>query len=124
VTPRLTPPAVAGCYRLITVADTGRGIDPSLIDRIFDPFFTTKALKQGTGLGLAIVYRIVQSHGGFMRVTSWVGGGSQFRVYLPAIAPPALAPSPSEPPAKLASGQGERVLIVDDNAAVGQPNAA
>ncbi|MEO1069524.1 MAG: ATP-binding protein, partial [Cyanobacteria bacterium J06638_6] len=118
--PRLMPLAVAGCYRLITIADTGRGIDPSLINHIFDPFFTTKALKQGTGMGLAIVYRIVQSHGGFIWVTSWVGGGSQFRVYLPAIASPVSTPSPSEPPADLAYGQGERVLIVDDNPAVCQ----
>ncbi|MGB5973801.1 MAG: ATP-binding protein, partial [Nodosilinea sp.] len=115
--PRLAPPAAAGCYRVVTVADTGSGIEPSVIDRIFDPFFTTKALGEGTGLGLAVTFGIVKSHGGFIQVSSSMGNGSQFRVYLPALAAPAPAPALL---AQLLHGHGERVLIADDNAAVRQ----
>jgi signal transduction histidine kinase len=61
------------------------------MERIFDPFFTTKAAGMGTGLGLATAFRIVQNHGGFMRVESQVGVGTQFEVFLPAIAAPATA---------------------------------
>jgi two-component system, cell cycle sensor histidine kinase and response regulator CckA len=78
--------AQAGSYIMITVADTGSGIPPNLMERIFEPFFTTKAPGQGTGLGLASVVRIVKNHGGFIEVISELGQGTQFKVYLPAIA--------------------------------------
>jgi two-component system, cell cycle sensor histidine kinase and response regulator CckA len=80
------PVAQAGNYIMITVADTGSGIPPILMERIFEPFFTTKAPGKGTGLGLASVFRIVKNHGGFIEVASEVGQGTQFKVYLPAIA--------------------------------------
>jgi signal transduction histidine kinase len=64
----------------ISVADTGSGIPPELCDRIFDPFFTTKG--EGTGLGLATVHRIVEGHGGTLRVESTPGVGTTFRIHL------------------------------------------
>ncbi|PZO42543.1 MAG: hypothetical protein DCF17_08315 [Shackletoniella antarctica] len=86
--PAADPP---GRYGVATVADTGCGMAPDIMERIFDPFFTTKAAGMGTGLGLATAFRIVQNHGGFMRVESQVGVGTQFEVFLPAIAAPATA---------------------------------
>jgi two-component system cell cycle sensor histidine kinase/response regulator CckA len=81
------PPEVnAGQYILIRVSDTGIGIPADNIDRVFEPFFTTKKGK-GTGLGLTAVLRIVKSHGGFIRVSSKSGLGTQFSVYLPAEVP-------------------------------------
>ena len=69
---------------MLEVADTGEGMPKEMIDRIFDPFFTTKEAGSGTGLGLSTVQGIVTNHGGFVTVTSTVGEGSTFKVYLPA----------------------------------------
>ncbi|RJR52082.1 MAG: hypothetical protein C4576_02905 [Desulfobacteraceae bacterium] len=71
-------------YALLTVTDTGLGIDPKDIMRIYEPFFTTKARGRGKGLGLAIVYAIVRDHGGFIECTSKVGEGTSFSLYFPA----------------------------------------
>jgi two-component system, NtrC family, sensor kinase len=68
----------------IAIADTGRGIDPAMVDHIFDPFFTTKESGQGTGLGLAIAYGIVTRHGGSIDVASQLGAGTTFTVRFPA----------------------------------------
>jgi signal transduction histidine kinase len=76
--------AEVGNYVVITVSDTGCGIPQEVLEQIFQPFFTTKDPSQGTGLGLSIVVNIIKSHGGFVKVYSEVGKGSQFQVYLPA----------------------------------------
>ncbi|MHB0856004.1 MAG: PAS domain S-box protein [Anaerolineae bacterium] len=75
----------AGMYAVLSVADTGCGMDLELQPRIFEPFFTTRRLAHRTGLGLAVVYGIVQQHGGSIRVESQVGKGSAFHIYLPAV---------------------------------------
>ncbi|MFQ4137571.1 response regulator [Nodosilinea sp. PGN35] len=107
--------AQPGLYVRVTVADTGTGMEPGVLNQIFDPFFTTKAPGQGTGLGLSAVLGIVESHGGFIDVQSQVGQGSLFQVYLPATFEP--SPAAASPPDLLDGGQAT-VLVVDDEPAV------
>jgi PAS domain S-box-containing protein len=103
-----------GSYIVITIADTGSGMTAAMLDRIFDPFFTTK--DTGTGLGLSTVLGIVKAHGGAIEVESAVGGGTSFKIYLPAIdskevEPPVLAAAQHD-------GKGQLVLVVDDEVAI------
>jgi two-component system, cell cycle sensor histidine kinase and response regulator CckA len=107
--------AQAGTYVVVTIADTGTGIAPEIIDRIFDPFFTTKEIGKGTGLGLSTVIGIIKSHHGWIDVDSQVGRGTRFRVYFPATDSRAAAPD-LDPTPRL--GQGELILIVDDEVAI------
>jgi PAS domain S-box-containing protein len=111
--------AKAGKYVIINVTDSGEGIPPELLDKIFDPFFTTKEVGKGTGLGLSTVMAIVKSHGGFVNVYSEVGRGSSFKVYLPAIET-ATTKSKRDTVSltTLPRGNGERVLIVDDETSI------
>jgi two-component system cell cycle sensor histidine kinase/response regulator CckA len=74
-----------GEMALLEVADDGPGIPPDVMPKIFDPFFTTKAVGEGTGLGLSVVHGIVVQHGGRITVSSRVGQGTRFDVYLPAL---------------------------------------
>ncbi len=111
------PEARPGPYVVLEVRDTGSGIPPAILEKIFDPFFTTKEPGKGTGLGLSTVLGIVRSHEGFVQVVSRVGEGTQFKVYVPALAPAHIALAPAVQ-VELPRGQGELVLVVDDEDAV------
>jgi PAS domain S-box-containing protein len=113
------PDAKPGNFVVLRVRDTGTGIPPEILDRIFDPFFTTKGPDKGTGLGLSTVIGIVKGHHGFMQVYSHPGQGSVFTVYLPAEGAENNAAQAPRPEAKF-RGQGETILIVDDEAGVRQ----
>ncbi len=103
-----------------SVTDTGHGIPDDIRDHIFEPFFTTKGDQSGTGLGLAVVHGIVTQHGGEVEVTSTVGAGTTFRVVLPRridAGASETAPATGEV-GRLPQGNGERVLLVEDNDSV------
>ncbi len=101
----------------LTVTDDGSGMDAATLDHIFEPFFTTKETGTGTGLGLAVVHGIVRSHEGAILVRSAVGIGSTFELYFPAV--PAAVVPPVIKAAQAPRGEGERVLVVDDDAVSG-----
>lgn len=103
-----------GVFALLTVSDTGTGMDEETGRRIFEPFFTTKGVGKGTGLGLAVVYGIVKQHEGFINVYSEAGRGTTFRIYLPLIASAAIDGERSAaegPPA----GGTETILLAEDD---------
>jgi PAS domain S-box-containing protein len=104
---------VPGPYALLTVSDTGHGIEAEVLPRIFDPYFTTKRQDKGTGLGLAVVYGIVKEHDGDIRVYSEVGQGTTVKVYLPLMRPGKGSPGNLEVVPEYPTGT-ERVLLVDD----------
>ena len=110
---RINPEAEPGGYVQITVEDTGTGMSKETVKRIFDPFFTSKALGHGTGLGLSTALTIVQSHGGFINVYSELGRGSRFSINLPAMEDQVEVISP-DPVAAYPYGNGELILVVDD----------
>ncbi len=105
-----------GRYVYLSVSDTGTGIPLAVLERMFDPFFTTKRVGEGTGLGLALVHGIVADFGGAIDVTTQVGVGTTFTIWLPAAdnMPTLLA----EPVGEVPRGHGERVMIVDDERAL------
>jgi len=106
-----------GPYVLLQVEDSGTGMPPEIIEKIFDPFFTTKEVGKGTGLGLPTSLGIVKSHGGFIHVYSEPGKGTTFKVYLPAHLG-GSAHSPAQIAAELPRGNGELILVVDDESTV------
>ncbi|MEJ5360383.1 MAG: PAS domain S-box protein [Desulfobacterales bacterium] len=116
---RFEPGVEAGHFVRIAVADTGCGIDPRLRDRIFEPYFTTKPPGKGTGLGLAVVHGIVSHHGGFIRIESEPGRGTEIQVYLPAATPLVTEPALRPEHAAIPHGEGV-VLFVDDEPALAE----
>ena len=109
--------AKPGPHVVLTVADTGTGIDPEHIDQIFDPFFTTKEVGQGTGLGLSTVLGIVSAHGGFVQVESRINEGTEFVIHLPACKTQENTAEPNSADAT-PDGKGELILVVDDEDSV------
>ena len=91
---------------------------PGVVDKIFEPFFTTKELHQGTGLGLSTVMAIVKSHEGLINVYSELGKGTTFKVYLPAMEMSSGARKEQAEQASLPRGNGEKILLVDDEASI------
>ncbi len=114
---RLHLEAKPGLYVALAVTDSGTGIPPEIQERIFDPFFTTKGVGKGTGLGLSTVAGIIKSHGGFSNVYSELGRGTRFVVYLPALKEGSQVMNTTEA-VKLPTGDGEVVLVVDDEAPI------
>jgi PAS domain S-box-containing protein len=106
-----------GPYVVIEIQDTGTGMTPAVLDKIFEPFFTTKEVGKGTGLGLSTSMAIVRSHGGYMRVQSAPGAGTSFSVFLPALTE-ACAEAAQPEQLELPRGNGELVLVVDDEPSV------
>ena len=101
-----------GMCAVLTVSDTGIGMDKKTSDNIFEPFFTTKEVGKGTGLGLAMVYGIVKQHGGSINVYSEFDKGTTFRVYLPMLTNTAKEGPEAAQPAPL--GRGETILLAED----------
>jgi PAS domain S-box-containing protein len=114
----MDPQARPGRYVVVSVSDTGTGIPPAVIDKIFEPFFTTKDVNKGTGLGLSTVMAIVKSHTGFINVVSEQGKGTAFHVYLPAAENGPAAAAAEGALAALPRGNGETILVVDDESSI------
>lgn len=108
---RINVNAKEGYYVMITVTDTGMGMSSEILDRIFEPFFTTKEVGTGTGLGLSTVLGIIKSHNGFVTVSSQIGQGSTFKVFLPSVESSEVSSLES---LEIATGKGELILLVDD----------
>lgn len=112
-----------GKYMLISVSDTGAGMDEKTASRIFEPFFTTKEIGKGTGLGLSTVYGIIRQHEGYVNVYSERGKGTTFKIYLPAAAEGAVETTEEEKPAPAPvsvpdSGGTETILLAEDDPAL------
>jgi two-component system cell cycle sensor histidine kinase/response regulator CckA len=103
----------AGSYVLLSVRDTGCGMDATTRSRLFEPFFSTKSRGRGAGLGLSIVYGIISQSGGHIEVDSAPGRGTVFKIYLPQLEEPAVTQKPSASTTKLQQGS-ETVLLVED----------
>jgi len=116
---RFYPHAAAGRYAVVSVSDTGTGMDAATRERIFEPFFTTKDRGKGTGMGLATAYGIVKQHGGFIHVYSEPGHGSLFRVYLPAMEVASAGNGDQAPTLAMKDVRGtETILIAEDHESI------
>lgn len=101
-----------GKYALISISDTGTGMDEKTRQKIFEPFFTTKEVGKGTGLGLSIVYGIIKQHNGYINVASELGKGTTFHIYLPVVK---TATEERKLASITAEGGTETILIAEDN---------
>jgi PAS domain S-box-containing protein len=107
--------AIEGDYVLLSVSDTGSGMDSETLDKMFEPFFTTKELGKGTGLGLATIYGIVQQNHGCIKAESKPGVGTRILIYLPRVADPSAREESALP--KLIMGD-QHILVVEDELAI------
>lgn len=105
-----------GEWMAIEVADTGTGMPPEIMARIFDPFFTTKEVGKGTGLGLSTAFGIIKQSGGHLQVTSEVGKGTAFTIFLPRYEGPVQAAEQTAPKAQDTTGSGTILLVEDEDA--------
>jgi len=106
-----------GRFVVLSVRDTGTGISGEVMDRMFDPFFSTKPPAMGSGLGLSTVQSIVRDHRGFISVTTEIGRGSEFSIYLPAADDAPVVPLAPETPIS-PHGQGQGLLVVEDDESI------
>ena len=108
-----------GDYAVISVSDTGTGMPPGVLARVFEPFFTTKPIGQGTGLGLSMIYGFAKQSGGHVRIHSQVGQGTEVSLYVPRHPDAAAVQAAGEAPAACRlQGEGETLLVVEDDPAV------
>jgi len=112
--PDLLPELASEHYVCLTVADTGKGIDPSTREHVFEPFFTTKERGRGTGLGLPVVYGLMQAHHGYVDVKSEMGKGTAISLFFPVPKPSATRPPPTAHHSDPALNGSETILVVED----------
>lgn len=110
------PDFIPGHYVMVTVSDTGVGMDAATLAKVFEPFFTTKPIGQGTGLGLSMVYGFIKQSDGCVQIHSEEGMGTSVSLYLPVAS--CAAPTSETAPAAVHHGDGETVLLVEDDASV------
>jgi len=111
--------AEAGPYAMLSVTDTGSGMDAKTLEHIFEPFFTTREIGSGTGLGLAMVYGIVKSHRGYITCHSKPEWGTTFKIYFPAAEKAAISLEPSGVQQEIKGGS-EYIMVVDDDQAISE----
>lgn len=112
------PGLPAGRYLRLSVRDTGRGMPPEVLARALEPFFTTKGRERGSGLGLSMVYGFARQSGGGLEIDSTPGAGTEVRLYLPVAQPDPAAAQPTAAATAPGRGQGQRILVVEDDDAV------
>ena len=113
-----------GQYVMIAVSDTGAGMDERILERVFEPFFTTKDIGQGTGLGLSQVYGFIKQSNGHVKLYSEEGQGTVVKLYLPRLLSDRPEAKPKTEETRIPGGQGETILVVEDEPAVREHSVA